>query len=264
MRANALRLILLPVLLAASFSPTSAKSIEFDMLAATPVGSWQVREEITTDHKGRKTGSTIRSSLVGEEERNGEKHYWIEMEIDSFKISKKGKRKKQGDPVIMKSLVAASTLNGDPANVMGNLRGFGVETIIQNGNQQPMRFRNTGGFMQGMMKAANVEIKYDFEDQGKEAVETPAGSFTATKLNGTGSVDMKIVFKKVRVDSVTTMWLSDKTPFMTVKIDGESTTNGKTSTHQSELLEFGQSGAESKISGEIQEAPQMPGNIFGQ
>jgi hypothetical protein len=263
---NFLGILFFLLLSAIQLSTAHADDIKFDMLAATPVGSWQVREEITTDHKGRKTGSIFRSSVVGTEVRDGEPHYWVEMEIESFKISKKGKRKPQGDTVIMKSLVSESTLTGDPANVLGNLRGFGVETIIQNGKEKPMRFTNSGGLVAGAMKAANVEIEYDFTAQGAEAIEVAAGQFDTTKLSGTGSAEMKIVFKKIHVESETTLWLSDNVPFLTVKVEGTSTTNGKQSSHQSELLEFGTTGAVSKITGEIQDAPEMPklGELFGQ
>jgi len=243
---------------------SQARSINFDLLAATPVGSWQVREDTETNHKGKQRVSRIRSSLVGSETRDGEKHFWVEMALESFKVKKNGKRKQEGDRVIIKSLIPASTFSADPENVMNNLRGFGTETIIQNGNEDPMRM-NTGGMMAGMMGAMQTEVNYDFESLGSEQVTLESGTFDTSKIQGIGSVEMKVVFKKIKVDSDTTMWLSKKVPFGTVKIAGITTTNGKQSTNSSELLEFGLSGAKSEITKEPTDMPEMPNmkDLFG-
>jgi len=243
-------------------APTFAETVQFDLLKATPIGSWQLREDIETNHKGKLSGSKTRTSLLSSEVRNGEKHYWIEMVIESFKISKKGKRKKQGDPAIVKALVSASVLDGDPANVIGNLRGFGAETIIQTGDSDPIRLSNSGGVIQGVMSAAQIEIKHEFETLGTESVSVVAGDFDAKKIHGVGSTDAKILFKKMRIESDSTVWLSPDVPFGTIKIEGSNITNGKTSTLTSELLEFGLSGAESRISKEPTELPSIPG-LFG-
>lgn len=242
-----------------------AEKVNFDLLAASPVGSWQVREDIVTDAKGRQTGTTIRTSMLGAEERNGETHYWIEIGIDSFKVNKKGQRKADGDRAIIKSLIPKSTMVGDPANVLSNLRGFGIETIMQSGNDKPMRMGNSQNMMSGMMAAFNTEIKYDFTDQGTETVTVPAGDFSTRKINGQGSVSMKVVFKKINVESDSTMWLSSKVPFGTVKTEGTSTTNGKQDSFSSALLEYGMSGAKSEITGEPEDLPEMPnlGELFG-
>lgn len=251
--------------LAALPSHVSASEIDFSLLSSAPVGSWQLREEIQTNHKGKQTGSSMRTSMVGTEMRDGEKHYWIEMAMESFKVKKNGKRKKQGDRAIVKSLIPESLMTADPANVLNNLRGFGVETIIQNGNDDPMRMGDTDGMMAGMMKAFNTEIEYDFESLGKETVAVPAGEFASKKIRGTGSVSMKVVFKNINVDSDTTTWVSEKVPFGVVKSEGTSTTNGKQSTHTAELLEFGLTGAKSEITKEPQDMPDMPkiGELFG-
>ena len=243
-------------------TPANAKSISFDMLSATPSGSWQIREDIETNRKGKQTGTTIKSSMLGSEMRDGKKYYWIEMAIDSFKVGRKGKRKATGDQAIIKSLIAADLMQGDPANVMSNLRGFGTETIIQSGNEDPMRMADTSGMMAGIMQATQAEIKYDFEDQGSEQVSVAGGDFKTKKIGGLGSVEMKILFKKIRVESDSTMWLSNKVPFGTVKIESTTTTNGKASTISSQLLEYGKSGAVSQITKEPKDMPKMP-NIFG-
>ncbi len=240
------------------------KSIDFDLLAATPVGSWQLREDIETNHKGKQRVSRIRSSLVGSETRNGEKHFWVEMAMESFKVKKSGKRKQEGKRVIMKSLIPASLFSADPENIMNNLRGFGVETIMQTGNEEPMRM-NTDGMMAGMMSAMQADINYDFEPLGSEQVSLESGTYDTTKIQGSGTVEMKVMFKKMKVESDSTVWLSPKVPFGTVKIEGSTNTNGKTSTNVSELLEFGLSGAVSEITQEPVDMPEMPKmkDLFG-
>ncbi|MFT5573131.1 MAG: hypothetical protein ACI9FR_002064 [Cryomorphaceae bacterium] len=245
-----------------SSDPAAAKGPSFNLLKATPTGSWQLREEIVTNHKGKRTGSSIRSSMLGSEMRDGEKYYWIEMAINSFKIKKNGKRKKTGDRAIVKSLIPAATLEGDPANVMSNLRGFGTEIIVQNGKEDPMRMSDSGGMLAGIMQVTQAEIVFDFEDQGKESVSVPGGDFKANKTHGVGSVEMKVIFKKIRVESDTTMWLSSKVPFGTVKTEGTSSLNGKVSTISSEVIEYGASGAASEITKEPKDMPKMP-DIFG-
>lgn len=238
-----------------------AAGFDFNLLSATPVGSWQERQETTINHKGKKTATIMRSALLGKEERDGKAFYWIEMVVESYKISKKGKRKKSGDRVIIKTLVPASMLQGDPANVLTNLRGFGEEIIMQTGNETPMRISGGGGLFSGMMQAMGTEVNYDFQALGKESVTVTAGDFPATKIQGSGSSETKVVFKKIKVTSESIVWMSEQVPFGLVKSKGTSTLNGKKSTHTTDLLAFGLSGAESQITGEPQDMPTM-GDIF--
>ena len=255
--------IIAAVIISISVSATTlAEGVQFNMLDSTPIGSWQVRENIDTNHKGKRYGNTIRTSLLGAENRDGVKYYWIEMVMNSFKISKKGKRKKDGDQTIMKSLIPVDLLSGDPANVMGNLRGFGEEIIIQSGKGDPTRITKSGGFLAGMMKSFDIEIKHDFNDLGSDTIEVSAGSFDTKKIQGHGSVDGKILFKKFHVESDTTVWMSKKVPFGTVKMESTSVNNRKTTTSTSQLLEYGMSGAKSLITKEPKDMPQMP-NLFG-
>jgi len=105
-----LSILILVLTLALGTSLTAqAKAVQFNILKSTPVGSSQTREEINTNHKGKQTGTVFKTSLVDKEIRNGQPHYWIEMRMQTLKISKKGKRKNTGKPAIMKSLVAEST-----------------------------------------------------------------------------------------------------------------------------------------------------------
>jgi len=257
--------VFVALIFAANIQTVNAEAVNFDILAATPVGSWQLREDTETNHKGKQTVSTIRTSLVGTEMRGSEKHYWVEMAMESFKVKKSGKRKQQGERMIFKSLIPASTFKGDPANIMNNLRGFGVEVIMQSGNEDPMRM-NSGGMMAGLMEAMQADINYDFKALGNEEVSVTAGTFDTAKIQGSGTVEMNAIFKKIRVESDTTAWMSKKIPFGTAKLDGTSLMNGKQSSHKSELVEFGMSGAVSEITKEPTDMPEMPniGELFGQ
>lgn len=262
------KLTLICVLISSAFLLTSnvvyAKGVQFNFLSSTPIGSWQQREDTTTDHKGRSQVSVSRTSMLAKERRNGEDHYWVEMEMDSFKVSKKGKRKKSGESVIFKVLIAESAFSADPGNIMMNLQGFGAEMIMQSGKSDPMRMTGAGGFMGGLMKSLGVKVNHDFQQLGQESVTVAAGEFDTSKIQGSGTTTVKVIFKKINVVSDSTAWMSSKVPFGIVKSEGTSTTNGKASTHSSELLEFGLSGAVTKITKTPQEMPEMPdiGGLF--
>ena len=257
MRNRYLKNMLVVVLLTMLATPAFSEGLNYNFLESTPIGSWQLREDITTDHKGRQTIAETRSSLVGEETRDGEKHYWIEMEMNTFDV-KKGKRKPAGDTVIFKSLVPESAFTDDPANAMNNLRAFGKEIIMQSGDEHPIRMTGAGGMAESMMQAMGTKISYSYNVVGDEDVTVRAGSFPARKIQGTGTTEMQVMFKKISVTSSNTAWLSDQVPFGMVKAEGESVTNGKTSAHSSELLEYGDSGAVSQITKTPEELPAMP------
>lgn len=257
MKDRYLRNVLAVVLLTITATPVSSEVLNFNFLQATPMGSWQLREDTTTDRKGRQTIAVTRSSLVGEEIRDGEKHYWLEMQIETFKV-KKDKRKPKGDTIIFKTLVAESAFSEDPANIMNNVRAFGKEMIMQTGDDDPVRLTGAGGMAESMMQAMGTKISYSYDYVGDEEVTVKAGSFPTRKIQGTGSTEMKVVFKKISVTSSDTSWLSDQVPFGLVRSEGESITNGKTSTHSSELLEYGNSGAVTQITKTPKELPAMP------
>jgi hypothetical protein len=264
MRKRTLKNFLAFMLLAMAATPASSQVLQYDFLDATPMGSWQLREDTTTDHKGRQTVSVTRTSMVGEESRDGEKHYWVEMAMNTFKV-KKDKRKPSGDTIIFKSLVPESAFKGDPANAVNNLRAFGKEMIMQTGDDNPIRLTGAGGMAESMMQAMGTEISYAYDFVGDEDVTVKAGSFPARKIQGTGAVEMKVVFKKISVTSSNTAWFSDRVPFGIVKSEGESIANGKKSTHSSELLEFGGSGAVTQITKTPEDLPAMPDmkDLFG-
>lgn len=241
-----------------------AKGINFDFVKASPVGSWQLREDTVTNHKGKQTLTKTRSSVVGEEQRDGERHLWLEMKIESFKL-KKGKRKPSGDTVIVKTLIPVSILNGDPANAVNNMRALGKEMVMQSGDSDPMVIRGAGGLAGSMMKAMGVEIKHSYEDMGTEKVQVGGKNFSARKIQGEGSTKSKIMFTTLNVSSKNTAWLSQDVPFGFIKSESETTTNGKVSHSTSELVDYGRSGAQSEITKTPQEMPEIPNmkDLFG-
>ncbi|MBT8132799.1 MAG: hypothetical protein KJO35_11055 [Gammaproteobacteria bacterium] len=222
----------------------------FNVTSTTPVGSWVEREQRTVDHRNRETVSIIRQTMVESEQRDGELHYWIETESTNYKVKKKGVRKQQGDTAIVKVLVPASTLDGDPANLVNNLSGFGKEIIFQNGSQQPMRMREGGTMADLMLKALGVKVDYTFESLGRESVNIPAGEFRAEKFAGSGSVETRMLLKKITVESQSEVWLTPDIPFGFARMVSNDLVNGKSQTSQAEVTQFGTSGGVSKIVGE--------------
>lgn len=233
--------------------------LTFDFLKATPLGSWQEREETLIDDRGRQTLSVVRSSLLAEEERNGDLHYWIEVETQSFEL-KKDKRKAKGDIVVLKTLVAANVLRDKPENILRNLADYAVETIIQTGEGDPMRLSGAGVLAQGMLAAFGFQIEFQFTPQGNESVNCQAGTFDCQKIQGTGSARSKVLFKEMVVESETTSWLSQKVPFGLVRSESTTKVNGEAQNSKAILTAMGLSGAISKISKTPVEMP----NLFGQ
>jgi hypothetical protein len=231
----------------------SAASL-FAFETTTPEGSWVVSEVTTTDHKGKQTVMITRQKFLGSEQRGGQTYYWLETEMDSFKV-KKGKRKADGDQVVMKVLVSKEAMNSDPANVINNMQGFGKEIIMQTGDSQPMRISDGGMLAGSMMKSMGVEVNYQFEEEGTETVETNAGQFKAKRIKGSGSTSSKILFKKIEVQSKSMMWISEKVPFGVVKSENTDLVNGKEQHSQRVLIEFGRSGAVTAITGDVMEMP---------
>jgi len=249
--------ILLSLVLSMGWGSSALAAIDIDILSATPIGSWAETEQTTSDHKGRESVNSVRMSMLGKEQRNGQTYYWVETVMNSFKV-KKGKRSSAGDRFIIKMLVPESSMRGDPASAFANLRGLGEEIIFQNGDSKPMRMSGAGSMAQSMMQMTGSSIDYQFNEQGRENVTVPGGSFDTRILVGTGSATMKLLFKKSTVNSKITSYYSTKVPFGVVRSVGEDTMNGKTSTYTSQLSEYGLSGASSLITETPEEMPAMP------
>ena len=230
--------------------PVLADAPSFNVTAVTPVGSWAEREERKVDHKNRETVTVLRQTMVDKEDRDGETCYWVESETTSYKINKKGNRKQQGDPAIVKVLIAESALNGDPANLASNLTGFGKEIILQTGDAQPMRIREGGALGGMMMQALGIQIDFQFTKLGDEKVETPAGEFKAEKFSGTGSAEGRVLFQKISVQSESEIWMTPAVPFGFASSVSKEMVNGKPSSSQAQVTSFGMEGGVSKITGE--------------
>ena len=245
----------------ATTSAATAKEPALDLLANTPIGSWQIREDTNTNHKGKQTVSVVKTSMLSEEMRDGERHYWMEVSMNDFKIrkGKKGdKRKKTGKQTVMKTLVPASVFIADPANAIANLRGVGKEIIFQSGKSDPMIMRGAGELASGVMQSMGASIDFDFSHQGSAQVTVPAGTFDTQIMSGSGTTTVNAVFKQINVSSTTTSWYSDQVPFGIVQANGETRSNGKTSTQSSQVIEYGMTGATSLITKTPQEMPQIP------
>lgn len=239
-------------MLAISAEVSAASFIAFE--ASTPEGSWVVSEVTTTDDKGKQTVTVTRQKFLGSEQRDGQTYYWLETEMDSFKV-KKGERKADGDHIVMKVLVSKEAMNSDPANVINNMQGFGKEIIMQTGDSQPMKI-SEGGMLAGtMMKSMGIEVNYQFKEEGTETVETNVGQFKAKRVTGSGSTSTKILFKTIEVQSKSVVWISEKVPFGIVKSENTDIVNGKEQHSKTALIEYGKSGAVTAITGEVMEMP---------
>lgn len=248
------------VLVTAAAATVTAEPL-INVMDATPAGSWQEREVVTTDANGRESLSVMRFKHLGQEERRGVAHVWIETESQAYRL-KGDKRKPSGDRLVMKALVPLSVMQGDIGNVMSNLSKLGEEVIIQNGDAQPMRLSGAGGLMQGAAQAMNLQVSYDFTAAGDEDVSVPAGSFSCARYTGTGQATMDLMVKKMRVESKATLWLSAEVPFGHVRSSSEDVIDGRRQTSESRLVAHGDSGATTAITGEPMEMPSIP-NIFG-
>ncbi len=229
----------------------------FDLASSTPIGSWQTREEISTDHKGKQSAAVVTVSLLEKESRNGSPFVWIEMHMQNFKI-KKDKRKADGDPMTMKVLVPEARMHEDAASLMTNLRGFGEEIILQSGDDEPILISNSGMLAQQMLAAMGAEFDFDFRETGSEKWEVPAGSFTCTMLEGEGESRTKIMFKEIVIHSKSRTCITEKVPFGIVYGTAVTTSNGDDMHTETRLLDFGMSGAKTRIKGEPVAAPEMP------
>ncbi len=238
---------------------TLGAATRIDVMGATPVGSWQEREMVTTDAKGQQTVTVMKTKYLGDEQRGGTAYAWIETEVQGYEVKKDGKRKAQGELMVMKALVARSVFAGDTSNVVANLSRIGEEVIMQSGSSQPMRIKGAGGMLQGAMQSMNLQVDYDYKETGRESVSVPAGSFDCVVYKGAGTTTMDVVFKKMQVESSATAWFSSEVPFGLVRMTSEDTVDGQKQTSEARLLAHGAAGATTRITGEVMDMPTIPG-----
>ena len=187
---------------------------------------------------------------------DGVPHVWMESRIQAIKVNRKGVRKPKGDLAIMKTLVEESALS-DFTNPMDNMRKYAKETIVKTGNGKAIRMREGGLMADMILKAFGANIDFQFSDSGiREEVSVPAGAITAQKFTGSGSVQMKVLFKTIQIESEIETWMSEDIPLGVVKQEIHSTSNGKASTISVQLIRYGTTGATSMIDdADVQEMP---------
>lgn len=234
----------------------------FDMAATMPVGAWQEREEITRNAKGKETNRVrLWMGVVGEETVGGVRHLWFEARTRTYKVKRNGEVVRKGkEQAVMQTQVEASALE-DFNNPMANFRKYAKKIIVQNGEgEKPMLIEGAGGLADSMMKAFGTNMDYEISDTGeREAVTTPAGTIDAQKWAGTASVEMKVLIRKIKVDSEIESWMSEDVPFGVVRQNIKNVTNGKASATDSELIGFDMEGATSSIDRAQAETLQIPG-----
>ena len=255
MLVRTVRNAVLALLIALPISVSSAASVEIDLLAATPVGSWAMSEDLETDHRGRQTVKVLKYSMLGTEQRDGDTHYWLEVVIDRFAL-KNGKRKKQGDRFVFKALVGEAALKGDLLSVTLDWRDNSEELIIQTGDGQPIRISGHSGVADVFMESLWAGVTLTFGSAGLDAVTVPAGTFHTEKLLLSSSTEVQAYSTEVTVTNTT--WYTPSVPFGVVKVEGRTIINGDVSTNTTRLLDYGISGAHSLITSPPQELPPMP------
>lgn len=261
---NILSKRLITVAVTLCITASSLFSASYNLQKSTPVGSWQLRQELTIDSRGHTQMNEIKTSVVGKESREDVDYLWVEMAMDAFRVKDGAKGRSTGEHVVIKVLVEKSLFKGSAEDVFSNLRGLGSEIIMQTGDSEPILIENGGMIGGAMLQALGTEINYQFDETGSEKITVPAGKFKCKIVEGSGTVETKILFKTLRIKSDSKQWTSDKVPFGIVKIESTSTMNGEMTTVKAELLDFGKSGAESEIKATPQklEIPSLK-SLFG-
>jgi hypothetical protein len=238
--------------------------VPFDLLAATPVGSWQRQESVNTDSDGNRLLSVIETGLLGEETRGGVPLVWVQTEVQVYRLGAAGAREPSGDRTVVQALVersalAAGTLGGD------YLRRLGREVIYQVGSEPPTRVSGAGQIAAAMASMSGTNTTPVLTPQGRETVTVAGARFDAHRLGSTFQSNAQLLGHRVTVDMQGTLWLSPTVPFGFVRSDTREVVNGVPSTTRSELISFGTSGAVSKITGTPRslEIPQEWRGVFG-
>ncbi len=162
---------------------------------------------------------TMKQAVVGKEQRDGKDHYWLEMAMQG---------KKKGEDVVMKMLVPG-WMN------MTDIK----EIIVKPAGEPAMRMpAQMMGMMRQHMKNPAERIQEECANTvevGKETVTVPAGTFSTTHYRTKDGVEM---------------WWNTDLHFPLVKMVSED--------GQMVLVDHG-TGAETAITGPIEDMPGMPG-----
>lgn len=237
----------LSILIARASAGADQTQVRFNFVAATPLGSWQAREQVRTAADGSKKILQIKASHVGSETRGGEPYAWIELELKPSEIDKKGKVKEQ-PAIIAKLLIRQWFFDLDAGNVLSNPFSVAQEVILQSGGKTPIRYYGKG--LQKVGNLMDMKTKFAWKQVGVETVSAADSSFEALHLHGTGTADTHsmLKIKKVSVATEADFWYSPKVPFGLLR--GEiKNPDGRAESWVGELKSFGTSGAVSQITG---------------
>lgn len=254
--------LLLIVLLGAG--PTRA-DVPFDLLAATPIGSWQRQESTNTDNDGNRLLSVIETGLLGEEIRDGVPLVWVQTEVQVYRLDAAGAREPSGERTVVQALVERSAL---AAGIVGGgdyLRRLGREVIYQVGSEVPTRVSGAGQIAAAMAALSGINTTPVLTLEGRETADVAAGRFDTHRLSSTFQSNAQVLGHGMSIDLQGTVWLSPAVPFGFVRSDTREVVNGVPSTSRAELVAFGTSGAVSKITGTPRnlEIPREWRSVFG-
>jgi hypothetical protein len=247
---------LFPILLAASclvLGPgRAAAQVRLDLLAATPVGSWQQREltMIRKDKEGTEKERRIlgiKTSRLEDESRGGEAYMWVELELQATRIDKKGKST-QEPPVVARMLIRRWFFDLDALNATNNLLSVAQEVIVQVADEPPVRYMGKG--LQKVDELLGPKNKYRWVDAGHESVTVEAGTFEARHVKASADVEGKILLRKVKTQNEGDFWFSTQVPFGLVRSQLQQVVGEKTDLFSAELKAYDTSGAATKISGQ--------------
>ncbi len=208
-----------------------------DLLASSPVGSWQLSRELGVGRDGKRAGRTLRTSMLGQEQRDGKPHYWVETASQPVAVDSEGQIVEDGQRMVVLSLIPEPVLRCAKESLL-NLNQSAVDGVVQIGNEPPIRIKT--GTNQQTQRRANRSAQ-QITDLANETIAHEGRPLETLKLNVVTRIDNKSMKVQARSDMV--LWYSDEVPFGVVKTDGTSVINGEPKKSVRELLEFSRTGA---------------------
>lgn len=211
----------------------------FDLLAASPVGSWQLSREISVGRDGQRAGRISRTSMLGEELRDGVKHYWVEIASQPIRVEANGDNVADGDKFIVLSLVPEPILRCAKESLL-NLSQHAVDSVVQMGDQAPARIAVDDGSSKTSSVRSNRSSQR-ITDLEAEPLQLNTKVFETLKLNIFRRINNDKAKVNARSDLV--LWYSNAVPFGIIKTEGTSVINGEPKKSTREILEFSLTGA---------------------
>jgi hypothetical protein len=241
---------------------TARADVPFDLLAATPPGSWQRQESVTTDSAGDRILTVIETALLQEAQHRGIPHVWVQTEVNTFQLGAAGQREPVGERTVVQALVERRVLAAGAFGGMDNLRRFGKEIIYQVGAQQATRVSGAGQLAATLAAMTGANTTPVLTPLGAETLATSAGRFETHRLGSQFRSSGQMLGQTVSIDVQGTVWLSPAVPFGFVRSDSIESINGVASSTRAELVAYGRSGASSKITGSTRDF-EIPPELRG-